>query len=153
MSELATEIEAGGGTDEAVALALGWVIAEDFGYSLTDYECEWQPAPLKEPWKVAPPERARFKPKPPAFLTDLNALAAECERRGLDWFRWRIADSEPINPGKMKAQVYRRDGRWLPSNNGTGSVFATADDFARALCAALIRAVESEAAAIRGDAK
>ena len=118
MSDLADEIEAGGGTNEAVALALGWCRVK----AMDDPAVYWR-APREGDWE--PAERRR----PPAFLTDLNALAAECERRG--WW-WEKQDDDLL-VHTSRESFFGKGG-------------PTAKEAARALCAALVRAVESEAA-------
>lgn len=135
MSSLADEVEAGGGTDEAVALALGicphkevrretWEGEND--YLEHSYYCKACGVEVTGKW-----------PRVSAFLTNLNALAAECGRRG--WRYWvNTSFGQPLaGVWSDRPQAYE----------------ACSNTPARALCAAIIRAVESEAAAIRGDTK
>ncbi len=127
---LADKIEAGEASDAEVALALGF-------YQAFPHDA------LLNGWKWHTPDGKWLRELPP-LQTCLTTLAAECERLGFEWCRWRIAESEPVNPGKLKAQVFRRDGQWLPCTDGSGSAFGTGDTFAGALCAALVRAVEAK---------
>lgn len=123
--ELAREIEAGGGTDEAVALALGWV--------RTPMPWATKKVLWTHPGQPVPTNEAPWGSDRPAFLTDLNALAAECERRGWSWQvhwhadlvrkAWGIVSTDPDGDG------YR----------------TTAPTPARALAAALVRAAGASA--------
>jgi len=112
--ELAREIEAGGGTDEAVALALGWYPLNAGG--------EW----------CGPGEKGGYSLLgPPAFLTDLNAGLAECERRGWVWEKTHHPD------GNFYIRVWGGDIAATPWVLCRGRTRA---DDARALAAALVRA-------------
>ncbi len=112
--ELAREIEAGEGTDDAVALALGWV---------DRHAHRWWRDPDGNVKQI------------PAFLTDLNALAAECERQKRGW-------SIDITDEGVSSWVDTHDG-WdaaegrVPAEPG---LTPSGKQAARALCAALVRA-------------
>lgn len=122
---LADEIEDGGGSDEAVARALGWRRVQ-LGREQSDGWLRKGRDGGDDIWRFWPP----------AFLTDLNALAAECERRGHDWIAGQC-QAHPSEPPCSATILHRKHGLHVASG--------AAPTPARALCAALLRAVESEA--------
>ena len=125
MTDLPTRIEAGEATDAEVATALGWI-------------CERPRTRTRHGLWRGPnePPSAYHSKDPPPFTTCLTTLAKECERRGWAW--------------TLGKNVFH--GYWHASINGvdadTAAVCLAASKAtttpALALCAALVRATETE---------
>jgi hypothetical protein len=118
---LAAQVENGGGTDKAVALALGW----DSASFSSQYPPEW----------FSPDGRSHRGPPP--FLTSIDALVAECQQMG---FLFTVASQFGRN-GKPPFYADCCFSEWV-LDSGPIEVYAATP--ARALCAALLWAVAAK---------
>lgn len=111
---LADKIERGEASDAEVATALGWYRLNAGG--------EW----------CGPGQGGGYSMwGPPPFITCLNTLAAECERRGLNW----SVDSIGGQCGAIVNHTMFAKTASISNNVRTPAL---------ALCAALVRAVEAK---------